>query len=161
MTYLRQRHLHCQCVDYYAAWFELRVETGEFVCAFMHADSSCEMFARRPKGQERDGWIWRLHGAMNGMRTASRVLQNSWLVYSQSMGFKRGKLERCLFVHESNETRVVPHVVSHVDDPLICAKPATFEKFWMQITKLVVIKRKEAFNTHPHTCGLPGIPDSQ
>ena len=53
------------------------------------------------------------------------------------MGFKRGKLERCLFVNEWNETRVV----SLVDDPLICAKPATLEEFWMQITKLVVIKR--------------------
>ena len=31
-------------------------------------------------------------------------------------GFKRCKMERCLFVHESNETRVV----SHVDDPLFC-----------------------------------------
>ena len=52
------------------------------------------------------------------------------------------KLERCLFVHESNEARVV----FHVDDPLICAKPATLEKFGMQITKLVVIKRGEALN---------------
>ena len=58
------------------------------------------------------------------------------------MGFKRGKLVRCLFVHESNETRVA----SHVDDPLICAKPATLENFRMQITKLVVIKRGEALN---------------
>ena len=46
-------------------------------------------------------------------------------------------------MHESNETRVV----SHVDDPLICAKPATLEKFWMQITKLVVIKRGEALTS--------------
>ena len=45
-------------------------------------------------------------------------------------------------MHESNETRVV----SHVDDPLICAKPATLEKFWMQITKLVEIKGGEVFN---------------
>ena len=29
---------------------------------------------------------------------------------------------------------------------LICAKPATLEKFWSQITKLVVIKRGEALN---------------
>ena len=29
---------------------------------------------------------------------------------------------------------------------LICAKPATLEKFWTQITKLVVIKRGEALN---------------
>ena len=50
----------------YAAWFDLRVETEDLVSAFMHADSSCEMFARPPKGQERDGWIWILHGAMNG-----------------------------------------------------------------------------------------------
>ena len=60
------------------------------------------------------------------------------------MGFNRGKLERCLFVHESNEARLV----SHVDDPLICAKPATLEKFWTQITRLVVIKRGEALNPH-------------
>ena len=59
------------------------------------------------------------------------------------MCFKRGKLERCLFVHESNETRVV----SHVDDPLICAKPATLDKFWTQITKFVVIKRGEKLST--------------
>ena len=73
MTYLRQLHLHCQCVDLlYAAWFDLRVETGYLVCAFMQADSSCEMFARLPKGQHRDGWIWRLRGALKGMRTASR-----------------------------------------------------------------------------------------
>ena len=75
------------------------------------------------------------------------------------MGFKRGELERCLFVHESNETRVVSHVV----DPLICAKPGTLEKFWMQITKLVVIKRGEALNpalpplpSSSRSCGLPG-----
>ena len=64
-------------------------------------------------------------------------------VLTEHTGFKRGKLERCLFVHESNETRVV----SHVDDPPIRAKPATLEKFWMQITKLVVIQRGEALNT--------------
>ena len=58
------------------------------------------------------------------------------------MGFKRGELERCLFVHESNEARVV----SHVHDPLICAKPATLEKFWTQITKLDLVKRAEALN---------------
>ena len=125
----------------YAAWFELRVETGNLECALMQADSSCEMFAPPPKGQERDGWIWRQHGAMNGMRTASRDFTEFLAgILTEHMGFKRGKLERCLFVHESNETRVV----SHVDDPLICAKSATLEKFWMQIKKLVVIKRGEA-----------------
>ena len=127
----------------YAAWFDLRVETGDLVCAFMQADPSCEMFARPPKGQEREGWIWRLHGAMNGMRTASRDFTEFLAgTLTEHMGFKRGKLERCLFVHESNETRVV----SHVDDPLTCAKPATLENFWTQITKLVVIKRGEALN---------------
>ena len=108
-----------------AAWFDLRVETGDSMCAFMQADSSCEMFARPPKGQKRDGWM-RLHGAMSGMRTASLGFTEFFLsgVLTEHTGFKRGKLERCLFVHESNETRVV----SHVDDPLICANSATFEK---------------------------------
>ena len=112
----------------HAAGFDLRVETGDLVRAFIQADSSCEMFARPPKGQERDGWIWRLHGATNGMRTASRDFKEFLAgVLTGHMGF---------------ETRVV----SHVDDPLICVKPATLEKFWMHITKLVVIKRGEALN---------------
>ena len=63
-------------------------------------------------------------------------------ILTEHMGLKRGKVERCLFVHESNETRVV----SHVDDPLICAKLETLEKLWMHITKLVVTKRGEAPN---------------
>ena len=45
-------------------------------------------------------------------------------------------------MHESNETRVV----SHVDDPLICAKRATYEQLWTQITNLKVDKRGEALN---------------
>ena len=107
--------LQCQCEDFCCTQqFDLRVETGDLVCAFMQADSSCEMFVRLPKGQERDGWIWTLHGAMNGMRTASRDFTEFLAgTLTEHMGFKRGKLERCLFVHESNETRVV----SHVDDP--------------------------------------------
>ena len=113
------------------------------MCAIMQADTSSETYARPPQGQEREGWIWRLHGAMNGMRTASRDIAEFLAgILTEHMGFKRGKLERCLFVHGSNETRVV----SHVDDPLICAKPAMLENFWMQITKLVVIKRGEAVN---------------
>ena len=52
-------------------------------------------------------------GAMNGMRTASRDFTEFLAgILTEHMGFKGGKLERCLFVHESNETRVV----SHVDD---------------------------------------------
>ena len=101
----------------------------------------CSLDLRKDKNVM-DG-IWRLHGAMKGMRTATRDLTEFLAgILTEHMGFKRGKLERCLFVHESNETRVV----SHVDDPLICAKPATLEKIWMQITKLVVIKRGEALS---------------
>ena len=104
-----------------AAWFDLRVETGDLVCAFVRADTSSEMYARPPKGQEREGWIWRLHGAMNSMRKSSRDFTEFLAgVLTEHVGFKRGKLERCLVVHESNETRVV----SHLHDPLICAKPA-------------------------------------
>ena len=125
------------------AWYDLCMETGDVVCAFMQADSSCEMFPRPPQGQEREGRIWRLHGAMNGMRTASRDYTEFLAgVLTECMGFTRGKLERCLFVHESNERRVV----FHVDDPLSCATPATLEKFSLHITKLVVIKRGEALN---------------
>ena len=143
---LRLPHLHCQCMDSYCtlrgSTFESKLETL-CVCAFMQADSSSKTYARTPKGQERDGWTWRLHGAMNGMRTASRDFTEFLAgIVTECVGFKRGKLECCLFIHESNEMRVV----SHVDDPLICAKPPTLEQFCMQITKLVVIKRGEALS---------------
>ena len=79
-----------------AAWFDLRIKTGDLVCAFMQADTS-EMYARSTKGQERDGWIWRLHDAMNGMWTASRDFTEFLVgILTEHMGFKRGKLERCL-----------------------------------------------------------------
>ena len=82
----------------HAACFDLRVETGDLVCAFMQADTSSETYARPPKRHEREGWIWRLHGAMNGMRTASRdVTEFLAGILTEHMGFKRGKLERCLF----------------------------------------------------------------
>ena len=111
----------------YAAWFDLRVQLGDLVCVFMQANSCCEMFARTPKGQGRQGWIWRLHGAMNGMLTASRDFTEFLAgVLTEHVGFKRGKLERCLFVRELNETRVV----SREDDPLICSTQTTLEKFW-------------------------------
>ena len=75
------------------------------MCAFMQADTSCETYVRPPKGQERDGcWIWRLHGAMNGMRTVSRDFTEFLAgVLTEHMGFQRGELERCLFVHESTK----------------------------------------------------------
>ena len=136
----------------YAAWFDLRVETGDLLCAFMQADSSCEMFARLPKGQERDGWIGRLHGTMNGMRTASRDFTEFLAGFlTEHMGFKRGKLERCLFVHESNETRVV----SNVDDLLIFAKSATLEKFWTHHEIGGDQERRSSQSTN--TRKLPGI----
>ena len=48
---------------------------------------------------------------MNGMRSASRDFTEFLAgVLTEQMGFKRGKLERCLFVQEANETRVVSHV---------------------------------------------------
>ena len=54
----------------YAIWFDLRVETGGLVCAFMQADSSCEMLARSPK-RTRTRWMdlettWRDERHANG-----------------------------------------------------------------------------------------------
>ena len=39
----------------FAVLFDFRVETGDLVCAFMQADSSCEMFARHPIENVMDG----------------------------------------------------------------------------------------------------------
>ena len=126
----------------YAAWCCLRVDT------------SCEMFGRHPKGQEWEGWIWRLHGAINGMRTARRE-SSEFLAgaLTECTCFTRGKLERCLPVNSSSETRVV----CDVDDPLTCATRATLDKLWIHIAKLVVIKRGEALKHPSHTCGTLGV----
>ena len=73
---------------------------------------------------------------------------NSWLVYSRNAWVLRVKNWDDVFLHESNETRIV----SHVADPLTCAKPATLDRFWTHIAKLVVIKRQFS-----HNCGVLGI----
>ena len=70
------------------------------------------------------------------------TLHNSWLVYSRKTGlhtWKVGTLSICSRVERSTSGTACRR-------SLICAKPAKLEKFWMQITKLVVIKRGEALN---------------
>ena len=63
------------------------------MCGFMQADSSSETYARPPKEKERDGWIWRLHGAMNGMRTASRAATELLVgILTERMGLKRDEM---------------------------------------------------------------------
>ena len=109
----------------HAAWNDLRVETGDFVLCARSCKQTrqvrCALDLRKVKKNE--GWIWRLHGAMDGKRTTCRDLTEFLAgVPTECKVFLRGKLERSIFVHGSNETRVV----SDVDDPLTCAKPATF-----------------------------------
>ena len=84
---------------------------------------------------------------MNGMRTASRDITEFLAgVLTEHTGFKRGKLERCLFVHESNETRVV----SHVDDPLIARKSLDADH--------EIGRDREVRSSQPtYSCNLPGI----
>ena len=53
---------------------------------------------------------------------------------TEHMGVKRGQLKRCLFVHESNESRVCLMWTT-----LSCVPSQQRSRFWMQITKLVVV----------------------
>ena len=65
------------------------------------------------------------------------------------MGFSRGKLERCLFVHESNETPVV----SHVDDPLILCNTSDIGEL---LAHHKAGRDQERRGAHPAlTCGVP------
>ena len=81
-----------------AAWNDLRVESEQTL--------PCDTFARPPKLQEKDGWIWRLHGTMNGIRTASRDFFCLPGGCTHGMhGFLRVKNWDDVFLHESNERR--------------------------------------------------------
>ena len=114
--------------------------------AFMQADTSCEVFARLPTGQEREGWIWRLHGNVNGMRTASRDITGFLAgVLTKWMGFTYGQL---LFVHESNETRAV----AYVDAPLTCAKHVTLGTFWISHCEVGAYQQRRGTQSS-RTCG--------
>ena len=114
---------HCICTDAIASvgegtFFVRSLERSpcgdrDLVCAFMQADTSCEMLARPPKAQE---GRMDLATAWSDARHANCKLRLSEFlagVLTECMGFTRGKLERCLLVHESNETRVVSHVDDH------------------------------------------------
>ena len=102
----------------YAAWNDLRVETGDLVCAFMQADTSCEVFARPPTGQVKEGWIWRLHGAMNVTRRASR----------DSTEFLAGVLAECM--GHTWKTGAMPFCAQAKRDTscISCRRPAHLRK---------------------------------
>ena len=53
-----------------------------------------------PRKDEREGWIWRLHGAMNGMRTGSRDFTESLAgILTELFGFQTwhtGAMSLCM-----------------------------------------------------------------
>ena len=82
-----------------------------------------------------------------------RLLLNSWLVYSRNAWrFTRGKRRRCLFVHESNETRIV----FHVNDPLTCAKTLDIGQIPDSHGKVGGYQERRGTQSL-HTCGELGI----
>ena len=103
----------------------------------MQADSSCEMFARPPKGQERDGWIW----------TQPRLLRIPGWNTHRAHGFQTwqtGALSVCM-----SRTQ---HVWYLMWTTLLSVSSQRRLKN-SGPTKLVVIKRREAISPRiPVTC---------
>lgn len=58
-------------VIFFATIFDLELAIGDLTTAFLHADASQQVFCQPPPEVARDGWVWLLNKAMNGMRTAS------------------------------------------------------------------------------------------
>ena len=91
----------------YAALYDLRVETGDLACPFMQADTSCEVFARPLKSQEREGWIRRLHGATIGMRTALASVLTECMGFTRSTSCISCRRPVHLFDHGTQPFRVI------------------------------------------------------
>ena len=130
----------------YAAWHDLRVETGDLVRVHATCERSREgrMDLATARSDERHA---------NGMRTASRDFTEFLAdVLTECMGFTRRKLKRCLFEHESIQTRVV----SHVDDPLTCAKLVTLDRILDTHCKVGCYQERRG-TQFSHTCGVLGV----
>ena len=84
-----------------------------------------------------------LSGGGDVAAACSRLAERGREIDDTGQIIVRQKLQEC-----KNVTMLSwGHCVTSKDRyTLICAKPATLEKFWTQITKLVVVKRGEALN---------------
>ena len=78
------------------------------------------------------------------MREASRDFTEFFSdVLTQRMDFKRGLVEKCLFVNNKTGVRAV----AHIDDPLVTGPDQAREKFWDELALHVVLKKGECFST--------------
>ena len=76
-------------------------------------------------------------GPMHGMREASRDFTEFFAdVLVKHLSFKRGLVERCLFVHDNSM-----RVAAHIDDPIVTGSDECRNHFWKELSKHVVLKR--------------------
>ncbi len=66
-------------------------------CTFLNADIEEEVYVRPPKGYERNGYVWKLHMSMNGLKQSGRNWFSLLESYLHEHHFENN-VESCLFV---------------------------------------------------------------
>ena len=127
----------------YAAFYRLAVVPADMSVAFMHAPSSENTFVWPPLGLRRDGWVWKLLKAMNGLRKAmtdfSEFVRE---ILVDKLHLTQAQSDPCLFKHESSHIRIG----THVDDPIGVGHLEQVNALFQELGQWVLLKVKPPFN---------------
>ena len=127
----------------YAAVFRLAVVPADMSVAFMHAPSSENTFVWPPMGLRRDGWVWKLLKAMNGLRKAVTDFSDFVCgILVDKLHLTQVQSDPCLFKHESSHIRVG----THVDDPIGVGPLEQVNQLFQELGQWVLLKVKPPFN---------------
>ena len=86
---------------------------GDISTAFLHADVLQPIFAKPPKGYQKDSKqpkVWQLHKAMCGLKSAPRSWQTHITAVLQGIGLQQMKSDSCLFRDSGSEVFVIVYV---------------------------------------------------
>lgn len=77
--------------------------------AYFHAPVRREVYIELPIGDEQEGMCGRLNMSMYGTRDAAQNWEYAYSNFLQSLGFKNGTCNPCIFYHGERDLRLVVH----------------------------------------------------
>jgi hypothetical protein len=101
-----------------AALLDLQVDAMDATCAFLHArlNSETVLYMEQPPGFEVEGkedWVWRVTGAIYGLKQSPREWNKDVSDFLASLGFKKLTTEPCIFKEEERKTnqKKIPEIL--------------------------------------------------
>ena len=104
----------------YCIQHEFAINQMDVESAFLNGKVKSEVYVRQPQGyDDNTGKVCKLEKALYGLRESPRAWYECLDEYLRVLGFKRSKIDYCLYFMESKNDKV--YLIIFVDDLLICS----------------------------------------